>query len=254
MTYLLGAKAVKRLAIDADPFAFYHAKLTSALFKGEQEQAIFAFTKNFFEKFQTVPSVETLEATFPEMKELSVPEPHKYYIAQLETRFGYDVIDAATKAARETLKGDGTNINGAEGKLRDALGTLTAQRYRNKILDMGTEAPGLLLSNYHGSLSGDTPAYFGWPYMDLKGGVKPTEIASFVGRPASGKAQPLDAKVLTVSGFKRMGDIQVGDVLASVDGEQSKVESVHPQGKKPVYKFTFSDGRSTEAAEDHLCY
>jgi len=68
----------------------------------------------------------------------------------------------------------------------------------------------------------------------------------------SGKAQPLTSKVLTIGGFKFMGDIKVGDKLASVDGQPSVVTGVFPQGKKPVFTLTFQDGRTVEASDEHL--
>jgi replicative DNA helicase len=71
-------------------------------------------------------------------------------------------------------------------------------------------------------------------------------------RPSMGKAQPLDAKVLTPAGFRRMGDLRAGDALASIDGAPSEVVGVYPQGVKQVYRVTFADGRSTECCGEHL--
>lgn len=66
------------------------------------------------------------------------------------------------------------------------------------------------------------------------------------------EAQPLDALVLTPQGFGRMGDVRVGDRLASIDGRENIVLAIHPQGSKQVYRVTFSDGSSTECCADHL--
>lgn len=71
-------------------------------------------------------------------------------------------------------------------------------------------------------------------------------------RPSMGKAQPLDALILTADGFRRMGDLKLGDELASVDGAPSFVTGVYPQGRRTVYKVTFADGRSTLACDEHL--
>lgn len=87
----------------------------------------------------------------------------------------------------------------------------------------------------------------------LGGGMRGGELIIAAGRPAMGKAQPLDASVLRADGtWTRMGDIRVGDVLASVDGAESVVNGVFPQGNKPVYRVKFSDGRSAEACGEHL--
>jgi phosphate starvation-inducible PhoH-like protein len=64
--------------------------------------------------------------------------------------------------------------------------------------------------------------------------------------------QPLDAKVLTPSGWTTMGEIKVGDMVVARDGSPAKVLGVYPKGKKPVYRLTTIEGSSTEACLDHL--
>jgi len=86
----------------------------------------------------------------------------------------------------------------------------------------------------------------------MTGGLVPGDVVSIVGRPALGKAQPLDAKVLTPSGWVRMGDLKVGDDVVSPDGEPSKVLEIHPQGIKQTFTVFFADGRSTECCTRHL--
>jgi DNA modification methylase len=66
------------------------------------------------------------------------------------------------------------------------------------------------------------------------------------------KAQPLDAKVLTPSGWTTMGELQVGDHVIAGDGSPTKVLGVYPQGDRPIYRVTFDDGSSTECDADHL--
>jgi hypothetical protein len=68
----------------------------------------------------------------------------------------------------------------------------------------------------------------------------------------TGHAQPLSAKVLTPSGFKRMGDIHVGDEVITPDGSATQVTNVFPQGKKPIYRVVFNDGSQTRTTADHL--
>lgn len=66
--------------------------------------------------------------------------------------------------------------------------------------------------------------------------------------------QPLDAKVLTPSGWTTMGELKVGDFVVGRDGKPTKVLGVFPKGKKDVYKVSTTDGSSTECCEDHLWY
>ncbi len=67
-----------------------------------------------------------------------------------------------------------------------------------------------------------------------------------------GKAQPLDAKILTPSGWKLMGDMQVGDEVIAADGTVTTVTGVFPQGEKDIYEVVFHDGARTQCCDEHL--
>jgi hypothetical protein len=67
-----------------------------------------------------------------------------------------------------------------------------------------------------------------------------------------GKAQPLDAKILTPRGWMRMGDIRVGDAVIGASGEPCHVTGVYPRGEREVFRVSFSDGSATECCDDHL--
>lgn len=67
-----------------------------------------------------------------------------------------------------------------------------------------------------------------------------------------GKAQPLDSKILTPDGWKRMGDMRVGDLVFAVDGTAVAVTGVYPQGEKEIFEVEFSDGARTRCCDEHL--
>lgn len=93
----------------------------------------------------------------------------------------------------------------------------------------------------------------GFKDMDnILAGLQRSDLFILAARPSMGKAQPLDSNVLTTTGWKKMGEIQIGEKLASVDGRESLVNGVFPQGKKDIYRVTFSDGRSMECCNEHL--
>lgn len=66
--------------------------------------------------------------------------------------------------------------------------------------------------------------------------------------------QPLDAKILTPSGWTLMGNLKVGDMVIGRDGLSTKVLGIFPKGTKQVYKITTTDGRTTECCADHLWF
>lgn len=68
----------------------------------------------------------------------------------------------------------------------------------------------------------------------------------------SGKAQPLDSAVLTPQGFKRMGDMRVGDAVVTPQNRRATILGVYPQGTRPVYRVTLKDGSTTLADAEHL--
>lgn len=74
----------------------------------------------------------------------------------------------------------------------------------------------------------------------------------------TGKAVPIDTKVLTPNGYVNMGDLKVGDKVVSIGGNSTVVTGVYPQGKKRVYKVTFAETgtcketTTIECCKDHL--
>lgn len=70
--------------------------------------------------------------------------------------------------------------------------------------------------------------------------------------PRIGKSQPLDAGILTVDGWIKMGDVEIGTEVIGYNGHPTTVTGIFPQGELDVYEITFSDGTSTQASYDHL--
>lgn len=87
---------------------------------------------------------------------------------------------------------------------------------------------------------------------------RPVGSFLFAGPSGTGKAQPLDALIKTPatknnpSGWCRMGDIKLGDWVSTPDGGAAIVDGVFPQGKRRTYTITTTDGRQTEASDNHL--
>lgn len=86
----------------------------------------------------------------------------------------------------------------------------------------------------------------------LEGGLGKGELGVIVGPSSFGKAQPLTSKILTPNGWKLMGNMKVGDMVIGRDGKYHKVSGVFPQGVRPIYKVTLSNGATCECDIEHL--
>lgn len=67
-----------------------------------------------------------------------------------------------------------------------------------------------------------------------------------------GKAQPIDEPVLTPTGWRPIGELRPGDQVLGSDGRPTRVLSVHPQGRKEVFRVSFASGASTRCCANHL--
>ncbi|MEA2196818.1 MAG: phosphate starvation-inducible protein PhoH [Solirubrobacteraceae bacterium] len=67
-----------------------------------------------------------------------------------------------------------------------------------------------------------------------------------------GRAQPLASAVLTPSGFRSIGTLQVGDLVTGSDGRPTPVLGVYPQGRKEVFRVRTQDGASALCCAEHL--
>ena len=83
------------------------------------------------------------------------------------------------------------------------------------------------------------------------GGMRLHESTIICASSGSGKSQPLYTKISTPKGWKRMGDIKVGDIINGFN-KTTKVIGVYPQGIRPVYEIELMDGRKTRADIDHI--
>lgn len=67
-----------------------------------------------------------------------------------------------------------------------------------------------------------------------------------------GKMEPVSSLIPTPSGYKRMGDIKVGDKVFGSDGKEHNVIGIFPHKDKPIYKVTFTDGSFCRCGLEHL--
>jgi phosphate starvation-inducible protein PhoH and related proteins len=69
-----------------------------------------------------------------------------------------------------------------------------------------------------------------------------------------GRAQPLDANVLTPEGFRPIGALRVGDLVVGSDGTPTPVLGVYPQGRKETFVVRAQDDSETRCCAEHLWF
>lgn len=70
--------------------------------------------------------------------------------------------------------------------------------------------------------------------------------------PGTGKGHTLDTVLPTPQGFRRAGDVRVGDFLFGRDGSPVRVTGVHPRGVQPCFEVTVRGARPIVVDADHL--
>ncbi|HXJ65805.1 MAG TPA: PhoH family protein [Actinomycetota bacterium] len=67
-----------------------------------------------------------------------------------------------------------------------------------------------------------------------------------------GRAQAVGSPVLTPTGFRPIGSLQIGDLVVGSNGFPTPVIGVYPQGTERVFRLTAQDGASTLCSAEHL--
>tara|TARA_Y100000034_G_scaffold43496_3_gene53067 strand:- start:666 stop:2405 length:1740 start_codon:yes stop_codon:yes gene_type:complete len=69
-----------------------------------------------------------------------------------------------------------------------------------------------------------------------------------------GRALLNSENVVTPSGLKPIGEIEVGEYVIGKNGKPTKVVAVYPQGNIPTYEIKFSDHTKSICCENHLWF
>lgn len=218
--------------------------------------------KNYYERGGVVPSYDMMDV---ELRNISHSDREtETYMAILEKvknipSEGIDRIrelaekffrqQNIVKTANEILKiagnGDSDQYEACVGLLNDAMTKGIHNDFGESLFDHLEET---LSDDYRIPI----PTGIGKIDETLEGGLGKGELGVIIGPTSFGKAQPLDSQIVTPSGFKRMGDIKVGDYVIGADGKKHIVSGVFPQGMRPIYKVSFSNGTSCECDIEHL--
>ena len=68
----------------------------------------------------------------------------------------------------------------------------------------------------------------------------------------SGKAQALSSLILTTTGWRKFGDLAVGDCVFHPSGKPTMITQVHPVGRWDTWEVEISDGTTLTVTGEHL--
>lgn len=231
---------------------FLKLGLKPELFKPAERQA-YLFIENHVKKYNVIPEKDTFaEGCDYPLVDVGKESP-KYFVDELRKRYLSDELVGLMVKSKSLIKEDLDPETALETML-DHLVALKFTSAGSHLVDF-RDIKGMVIDTYKAKLESENGGGIltGWASFDeISQGMTGGDLVSVVGRPAAGKAQPLTSKVLTTTGFKPMGEIRVGDKVASVDGLPSEVVGVYPQGTKKVYRLHFEYGRTVEACGEHL--
>ena len=73
------------------------------------------------------------------------------------------------------------------------------------------------------------------------------------GKRGGGKATSVDSMIVTPFGYRRLGDLKVGDIITDpTTGGMEKVTAIYEHPQHDLYEVTFDDGSTCECGLDHL--
>lgn len=216
------------------------------------ERPCFDFVASYYRDHGQLPTMEALADNGYNLIHIRDNEAASYYMERLANRH---VIMTARGVLQDFNEAVTQNVPERVREIVAELNAVFRTSIRGGQIMSLSEAVDMVLERYEEARTnpGIQGLTLGYDWLDeITGGAQPGDVITLAARTNMGKAQPLDAKVLTPLGWKRMGDLRVGDRLASVDGRASEVVAIHPQGVKQVYRVAFADGASAECCADHL--
>lgn len=77
------------------------------------------------------------------------------------------------------------------------------------------------------------------------------DIVVYGGNRGGGKANPYSTPVATPSGFRKMGDLEIGDLICTPYNGVQIVSGIHEQGINTVYVLHFDDGTTVTCMDNH---
>jgi replicative DNA helicase len=221
----------------------------------EENKKVWRYVSRIKREHDRIPSADQLLHRFDWIE---LPKTRKrdltIQLADLKRRTEHNQLVHILREAADLL-GDPDDINEAKEFILHQVNGLSVRNGKSAIRDLfSPDVRKEMVAELRRRKSIET---VGIPtglhkFDTICGGMMKGRFITTLARTGKGKAQPLSAKVLTPSGWKKIGDLNVGSTVCCPDGSTALVQKVFPQGRKPIYRLTFSDGAKTRATAEHL--
>lgn len=83
-------------------------------------------------------------------------------------------------------------------------------------------------------------------------GLLPGQVMVVLAKTGTGKGHPLGTEIPTPDGWRKWGDLAVGDQVFGSDGRATEVTGVYDRGVLPTYRMTLSDQTVIEVDGEHI--
>lgn len=208
-----------------------------------------AFIQNHAAKYGTTPDVFTFRSEFPDCELVDVSESLEYLVNEMRKNRQHIILLEMVDKLSRLESGDVVEAWNYIGSQCDLASELNESKPMNIVAQAQERADQVL------EYSKQQRIPTGFPEIDkiMYGGLSTVEeLVVIIARTNSGKAQPLWSNVLTPTGWKKMGDVKVGDVLVGKNNDNGRVVQIFPQGEVDYYRVNFDDGTFVECCGNHL--
>ena len=212
--------------------------------------------KSYYYKFKSVPDVSVLTERYANFEPVAIKAETGFYLDELKNDYLSAKIKGMLLSAGGNLK-----TNAAARVLEDIqkeVSGLSRMAHTVRDLDLTDyeDAERHLIAVRERSIAmGGTPGIpTGFKAMDMAypTGMAPGHLIVVIGWPGRGKRLSVDSMIATPSGWKRYGDISIGDKVIGRSGTPTTVTGVYNRSVGKSYKITFNDKTSIVADPDHL--
>lgn len=200
-------------------------------------------------KYGNVPDVFTFQAKFPDIPIVDVRESTEYLRTEMCKHRRLILLREAFNKIKDLGADDVDSCWQYLENQCEVAASLDTSRPMDLVSDAMDRAEQVLQYSQQKRI----PTGFAEIDKCMYGGLSTVEeLCIVIARTGTGKAQPLWSKVLTPTGWKTMGEIQVGDLVVGKNNDNGHVIQIFPQGEKDYYRVNFSDGTFAECCGDHL--